>query len=120
MKGFEIIESGTRTPATTNKDTPSKSDKAMDILSNNFENILNIAENIVEIEKMKIVSEACLKKMAEDRKRILDEAQAYAIRKRADTTSVIDRLNIIRSIMQDFYIHSQGNLYSDDFRRIIT
>lgn len=128
MEGFEIIESGNRTPAKTSSSSPAvtrngnvtKGDKAMDMLSNNFENILNLAGSIVEIQKMKVASEAYLKKMAEDRKRIVDEAQAYAVKKRADTNSVVDRMNVIRSMMQDFYAHSQGNLSGDDFCKIIT
>lgn len=116
-------------PSTTTQTTPStvqntkeltKGEKAMDMLSNNFENILNLAGSIVEIQKMKVASEACLAKMAEDRKRILDEAQAYAVKKRADTSSVVDRMNVIRSMMEDFYAHSQGNLSGDDFCKIIT
>ena len=129
MNGFEIIESGSRMPATTTQTTPStvqntnvqtKGEKAMDMLSNNFENILNLAGSIVEIRKMKVASEACLAKMAEDRKRIIDEAQAYAVKKRADTSSVVDRMNVIRSMMQDFYAHSQGNLSGHDFCKIST
>lgn len=122
MKGFEVIGSGNRTtsPTAANKGTLTKGEKAMDMLSNNFENILNLVGSIVEIKKMEVASEACLKKMAEDRKRIMDEAQAYAIKKRADTNSVVDRMNVIRSMMQDFYAHSQGNLSGDDFCKIIT
>lgn len=122
MEGFEIIESGNRTtsPTATNKGILTKGEKAMDMLSNNFENILNLAGSIVEIKKMEVASEACLKKMAENRKRIMTEAQAYAIKKRADTNSVVDRMNVIRSMMQDFYAHSQGNLSGDDFCKIIT
>ena len=128
MEGFKIVESGSRTPAKTIGDSPTfignrnitKGDKAMDMLSNNFENILNLAGSIVEIKKMKVASEAYLKKMAEDRKRIVDEAQAYVLKKRADTNSVVDRMNVIRSMMQDFYAHSQGNLSGDDFCKIIT
>ena len=66
MEGFEIIESGSRTPVATNSGTPtqtgngkiSKGDKAMDMLYNNFENILNLAENIVEIRNIYVASEA--------------------------------------------------------------
>lgn len=128
MKGLETIESGSRTPVKTTSNSPivtgngniTKGDKAMDMLSNNFENILNLASSIVEIEKMKVASKAVLEKMAEDRKRLMDEAQAYAVKKRADTNSVVARMNIIRSMMQDFYAHSQGNLSGDDFCKIIT
>ncbi len=132
MNGFKINESGSRMPATTTQTTPStvqntnvqtKVEKAMDMLSGNFENILILAGSIVEIQKTKTASEACLAKMAEDRKRILDEAQAYAVKKRADTSSVVDRMNVIRYMMQDFYdysAHNQSNLSSDDFCKIIT
>ena len=128
MKGFDIIESGSRTPSKSNSESPSatengkltKGEMAMDMLSNNFENILKLAGSIIEIQKMKVASEACLMKMAEDRKRIIDEAHAYAVKKRADTNSVVDRMNVIRSMMQDFYAHSQGNLSGDDFCKIIT
>lgn len=123
MEGFEVIKTGNHAPAkptANNNAALSKGDKAMDILSNNFDNILKLAGDIVDIEKMKVASEACLKKMAEDRKRIADEAQAYAVKKRADTNSVVDRMNVIRSIMDDFYAHSQGNLSGDDFCKIIT
>lgn len=128
MEGFEIIESGSRTPAKTTGNSPAvtgngkitKGDKAMDILSKNFENILNLAGSIVEIQKIKVTTDADIKKLAEDRKRIAEEAQAYAIKKRADTNSVVDRMNVIRSMMQDFYAHSQGNLSGDDFCKIIT
>lgn len=122
MEGFEVKKSGDRTPSptATNKGTLSKGEKAMDMLSNNFENILNLAGSIVEIKKMKVASEACLKKMAEDRMRIMDEAQAYALKKRVDTNSVVERMNVIRLMMQDFYAHNQGNLSGDDFCKIIT
>lgn len=128
MEGFEIIESGSRmpsrsdttNPATTNPHTPTKGEKAMDMLSDNFESIINLAGSIVEIKKMKVASDACLAKMAEDRKRIAEEAQAYAVRKRADTSSVVDRMNVIRMMMQDFYAHNSGNLSGDDFCKIIT
>lgn len=127
MDGFEIIETGGRMAAKVETNTPqnqpeqlTQGAKAMDMLANNFDSILNLAGSIVEIQKMKIASDACLAKMAEDRKRILDEAQAYAIRKKADTSSVVDRMNVIRSMMQDFYAYSQGNLSGDDFCKIIT
>lgn len=112
MEGFNIVESNSRVPA--------KVGKVVEMVSNHFENILNLAGNILEIQKMKVASEACLAKMAEDRKRLIDEAQAYAIMKRADTSSVVDRMNVIRSMMQDFYAHNRGNLSGDDFCKIIT
>lgn len=128
MKGFEIVESGRRMPensdvlipTSTDKNTPTKGDKAMDMLSDNFDNILNLAGSIIEIKKMKVASEACLKKMAEDQERILAEAHAYAVMKRADTSSVVERMNLVRSMMLDFYAHNNGSISGDDFCKIIT
>lgn len=128
MEGFEIIESGGRmketaapnVPVNQRSQSPQSGNKTVDMLSDNFENILKLAGSIVEIQKMKVASEACLAKMAEDRKRIMDEAQAYAIKKRADTSSVVERMNVIRMMMQDFYAHNGGNLSGDDFCKIIT
>lgn len=127
MKGFEIVEAEGRmpkktpsaTPATQSK-TSTKGDMAMNMLSDNFENILNLASSIVEVKKMKVASDACLAKMAEDRKMILAEAEAYATRIRADTSSIIARMNVIRAMMQDFYAHSSGSLSGDEFHRIIS
>ncbi len=128
MKGLENVEADGRMlrktpsaiPATQSK-TSTKGDMAMNMLSDNFENILNLAGSIVEVKKMKVASDACLAKMAEDRKMLMAEAEAYAIRKRADTSAIIDRMNVIRSMMQDFYAHSSGSTLSgDEFRKIIS
>ena len=127
MKGFEIVESGRRmpvntdvmTPTSIDQNTPTKGDKAMDMLSDNFSNILKLAGDIVEIRKMQVASDACLKKMEEDRNRILVEAQAYAERKRADTSSVVERMNLVRAMMLDFYAHNNGSMSGDDFCKII-
>ena len=127
MKGFEKVESGRRmpvntdvmTPTSIDQNTPTKGDKAMDMLSDNFSNILKLAGDIVEIRKMQVASDACLKKMEEDRNRILVEAQAYAERKRADTSSAVERMNLVRAMMLDFYAHNNGSMSGDDFCKII-
>ena len=127
MKGFEKVVSGRRmpvntdvmTPTSIDQNTPTKGDKAMDMLSDNFSNILKLAGDIVEIRKMQVASDACLKKMEEDRNRILVEAQAYAERKRADTSSVVERMNLVRAMMLDFYAHNNGSMSGDDFCKII-
>lgn len=128
MEGLEIMDESTRMPVerqTTDvskceQKTVAKSDKAMDILQENFGNILKIATDMVEIKKMRVASEAVLSKMAEDRKRILAEAEAYALQKRADTSSVVERMNVIRLMMQDFYANNDGNISGEDFCKIIT
>jgi hypothetical protein len=127
MKGLDVVENGGRMSEIKEGklpekqvNTPSKGDIAMGMLSDNFGNILNLVSNVVEIKKMEVVSEALLKKMEEDRKRIETEAQAYALKMGADTTAVVERMNVIREMMNDFYKHSNGNLTSKDFCEVIT
>ena len=124
MKGFEIIESGSNLPEqsqqTVQTAQQSNDHTAMSVLSDNFDTILKLVGDVVEIKKMKVASDACLAKMEQDRKMLLDEASAYAMKKKADTSSVVERMNVIRLMMQDFYARSNGNLSGDDFCKIIT
>lgn len=124
MDGFELVESSRNVPAEQNEsqknNSVSNSSKMVDALTNNFGTILELVGNVLEMQKMKTASDAVLAKMAEDRKKLLDEAQAYAIKKRADTSSVVERMNVIRSMMQDFYAQSDGNMSGEDFCKIIT
>jgi hypothetical protein len=88
-----------------------------------FDGIVNIARDIVEIEKIKVQSEAVLKKMAEDRKMLLAEAEAYVQKKNVDTQNIVDRMKMIQELLRDFYIYNQkspSGLSGDDFTRIIT
>jgi hypothetical protein len=79
-----------------------------------------LVSNIVEIKKTVVISDTILKKMEEDRKRLETEAQAYALKMGADTTAVVERMNVIREMMNDFYKHSNDKLTSEDFREIIS
>lgn len=51
---------------------------------------------------------------------LLAEAQAYVEKKKADTNSVVEKMNVVRTMMLDFYTHSNGNISGDDFCRIIS
>jgi len=124
MKGFEIIESGSNLPEQPQQtvQTAQQSNKptAMGVLSDNFDTILKLAGDFVEIKKMKVASDACLAKMEQVRKMLLDEAYAYAMKKKADTSSVVEPMNVICQMMQDFYAHNNGNLTGDEFCKIMT
>lgn len=98
----------------------SKSDRMVNAACDNFEQILVLAGNVIEIKKMKVQSEAILKKMEEDRKTLVAEAQAYALKRNADTNSVVEKMNLIRLMLKDFYEASNGHITSEDFRIIIT
>ena len=129
MEGIEKLETSSRLPAKKAETAPvsnqqpkalTKGDKAMDMLSQNFGRILDLAGEMIEIRKLKEVTEAQLMLMEENRKQLIDEANAYAIKKRADTDSVVGRMTIIKEMMQDFYVHNNGQMTGEDFCKIIT
>lgn len=92
----------------------------LDVVSEGFDNIMKLATEITEIKKMKTQGELILQKMDKDRELLMTEAQAYAEKKNADTKSVVDRMNVIRGMMQDFYAQSNKQITGEDFRVIIT
>lgn len=138
MPGLDFIEEGTRLPSrreleyveavsveniptTPDKNkVPTKGDKMTDAICNNFGRILDLAGDIASIQKMKTQSESICRQMAEARKNILAEAEAYAQKRKADTSSVVERMNVIRQFMNDFYLHNDGQMTGEDFCKIIT
>lgn len=128
MNGFEIIDDQTSIveqpkveitkPGQENQQVAHKT--KLDVVSEGFDNIMKLATEITEIKKMKTQGELILQKMDKDRELLLTEAQAYAEKKNADTKSVVDRMNVIRGMMQDFYEQSNQQITGEDFRVIIT
>ncbi|KUO74922.1 MAG: hypothetical protein APF81_08190 [Desulfosporosinus sp. BRH_c37] len=119
-KEFEIVGSSRRT---NEIDSASQNNKLADALEDNMGSIIEIAKNIVDIQKMKVQSEAILAKMAEDRKMLLTEAEVYVMRKNVDTKSVVDRMRIIQDLLRDFYSYNQTNatgLSGEEFTKIIS
>ena len=133
MKGLEFVETIENEVTGTQAHTPSKiTSPEMDrtptntpqtitqAAAQNFDKILDLAGSIIEIEKMKAVSNAMLAQMEANRKQLLAEAEAYVDKKNADTKSIVERMNVIRLMMQDFYQQSNQQISSEDFRQIIT
>ena len=128
MNGFEIIDDQTSIveqpkveitkPGQENQQVAQKT--KLDVVSEGFDNIMKLATEITEIKKMKTQGELILQKMDKDRELLLTEAQAYAEKKNADTKSVVDRMNVIRGMMQDFYAQSNQQITGEYFRVIIT
>lgn len=127
MNGFEIIDDQTSIveqpkveitkPGQENQQVAQKT--KLDVVSEGFDNIMKLATEITEIKKMKTQGELILQKMDKDRELLLTEAQAYAEKKNADTKSVVDRMNVIRGMMQDFYAQSNQQITGEDFRELL-
>lgn len=129
MKGLEYIETiesevvSNPTKITSPQNDTNSANTPQTITqaaAQNFGKILDLAGSVIEIKKMKVASDALLAKMEEDRKQLLAEAEAYVEKKNADTRSIVERMNVIRLMMQDFYQQSNQQITSEDFRQIIT
>lgn len=86
----------------------------------NMGNIINLAQNMLELERMKVQSDAILEKMKQDRDTLIAEAEAYAKRKNADTNSVVERMRIIQDMMRDFYQYNNSSMSGEEFSKVIS
>lgn len=123
MKGFEPIESSRNSfqqKTEQGVDVIAPHNKLADVTADNFENILKLTSDIVSIQKMKIQNECVIAQMKETRELLLSEAKCYAMKKDADTRSVVERMEVIRSMMNDFYRYSSQNMTGEVFCQIIT
>ena len=129
MEGFEVVK-GRRgsiqsvEPQNVNAEVVQQKysqggEHLMNAVADNFDTILNLASDIVSIQKMKVQSDITIAHMREAREQLLAESQVYVQKKDADTRSVVERMEVIRSMMNDFYQHS-SQLTSEDFCKIIT
>jgi len=129
MEGFEVVK-GRRgsiqsvEPQNVNAEVVQQkysqgSEHLMNAVADNFATILDLASDIVSIQKMKVQSDITIAHMREAREQLLAESQAYVQKKDADTRSIVERMEVIRSMMNDFYQHS-SQLTSEDFCKIIT
>lgn len=90
------------------------------IMADNFPKILDLAKEMLTIERRKTEIEGAVKQMEQIRLTLIAEADAYAKKKIADTNDVVARFTIIRYMMQDFYAANTGSMTSEDFRAVIT
>lgn len=96
-------------------------DKLAGAVADNFPRILSLAEGIAEIKKMQVQSEAVLKQMDKQRENLLAEAEAYVRKKNADTNDVVEKMKVVRDMMNDYYRYSgNANISGNDFRMIIS
>lgn len=124
-RDFEMVKSRRNIPSPKQEDvtiiTPKQNSRMEDAIADNFEQILELASGILEIENMKVKSDAVIRQMEESRKNLLAEAEAYATKKNADTNGVVQKMQTVREMMRDFYQYNNNSmLTSEDFSRIIS
>lgn len=94
--------------------------KLVGAVTDNFDTILELAKNYADIKRMKAESEIKLAEMDAARERLLAESEVYVKQKEIETKSIVERMEVIRAMMNDFYQHTSGNMTSEDFSTIIT
>uniref|UniRef100_UPI003F4B6030 hypothetical protein n=1 Tax=Brachyspira catarrhinii TaxID=2528966 RepID=UPI003F4B6030 len=94
-------------------------DKLISAVSDNFDTILQIASDIVSIQKMKAQSEAIIRELDAKGDYLIKEAQAYVAKKEAETNQVIEKMEVIRMMMNDFYKAENPKITGEQFSNII-
>jgi len=114
---FEIVE----LPETNSeKKLPAMDNRIVNALADNMDSIIGIAKDIVDIQRMRVQSEALLRKMEEDRAMLREEAEAYVKMKNADTKQIIDKMQMARLLLNDFYNQkSTSGVTAEEFSIII-
>jgi len=96
---FDLIEFPEKS---LDENPTSTDDRLNNALIDNMGNIIDLAKDIVSIQRMRVQSETLLEKMKEDRARLRDEAEAYVKTKNADTKQIIDKIQMARVLLNDF------------------
>ena len=101
---------------------PSKQDKEKIVtaVANNFERVLGLASEILEINRIEVQTDAIVKILEEKRKMLNTEADVYVKKVNADTNAVVSKVEMIRILMQDYYKYGQDKICGEEFSKIIT
>lgn len=122
---FEIIPSTRDVPLPLTQ-TPDSAlispgmDKLAGTVADNFGRILDVACAITEIEKMKIQANVYVAQLREQRLMLEEETKAYVRKVEAETDRTVQKVEVIRRMMQDYYRFGQNKLSSSEFSSIIS
>lgn len=94
--------------------------RVTDAVVDNFDKILDLASDIVDIQKMKVQSDAVINQMREQRERLKEETNDYVNRVKAETDKTVSHMEIVSKMMQDYYNCGGNNkLPAEEFSKII-
>ena len=94
-------------------------DKLLGAVADNFERIVDIASDIVEIEKMNAQADSFIRELKEKRRMLAEEADAYVKKIKVETDATVSKVEAIRLMMQDYYLHGKEGLTGEEFSKII-
>ena len=122
---FEVVSSTRITPSPQTQTSDSSLispgvDKLAGAVADNFGRILDVACAISEIEKMKVQANVYVTQLREQRLMLEEETRAYVSKVEAETNRTVQKVEVIRCMMQDYYRFGQNKLSSSEFSKIIS
>lgn len=122
---FEIVPSTRAVPSPqSHPQNPAQISPGLDKLAvavaDNFGRILDVASSITEIEKMKVQANVYVAQLREQRMMLEEETRAYVAKVEAETDRTIQKVEVIRRMMQDYYRFGQNKLSGSEFSKIIS
>ncbi|MBD5133060.1 MAG: hypothetical protein HDT38_01095 [Clostridiales bacterium] len=95
-------------------------DKLAGVAADHFGRILDAACAITEIQQMKVQADICVAQLREQRLMLAEEAKAYVSKIEAETDRTVQKVEVIRRMMQDYYRCGQDKLSSEAFSKIVS
>ena len=116
---FEIVPS-TRGELSTGSNTSPGAEKVLGAVADNFGRILDVASTVVEIQKLQVQAESCVSLLREQRLMLEQETEEYVKKLNAETDSTVNKAEVIRRMMHDYYSAGQSKLSGEEFSKIIS
>lgn len=132
MEGFEIQKSTRRIPTEygeaqqvdVTKPGNDKVSSTSEILARGFaDNIpamIDLAKDIVSIEKMKTATDGQVRVLQEKRKELLDEAEAYVRKQNADTSKMVAKGEQIRLTLEQVFSRVGDKMSGEDLAKTVS
>lgn len=132
MEGFEIQKSTRRIPTEyvdvqqvdvtrpANGNSPSTGEIVARGFADNIPAMIDLAKDIVSIEKMKAATDGQVRILQEKRKELLDEAEAYVRKQNADTNKMISKGEQIRLTLEQVFSRVGDKMSGEDLAKTIS
>lgn len=119
---FELVPSSRSRGSIANRPAEGSDglDKLAGAAADNFGRILDVATTVVEIQKMQVQADACISMMREQRLMLEQETEAYVKKLNAETDATVNKVEVIRRMMHDYYSSGNAKLSGDEFSKIIS
>lgn len=117
---FEIVPNKRGGLAHNPQQMPVGLDKLATATAENFGRILDVATTVLEIQKMQIQADAYIGMLHEQRLMLEQETEDYVKKLNAETDATVNKVEVIRRMMHDYYSSGNTKLSGAEFSKIIS